>query len=135
MVNEIGMDRLDAVTFDLEGEDQDPFSADDYYLDATESHATTEWSRFSPPVESQSRTESRRRLRREDRLRVGNGTAIISASRDCANVEPAGLAEPFDAKVDVVDVDELGLKGKRSADILVGDLGEVRVSAMAGNCR
>jgi hypothetical protein len=33
MVNEIGMDRLDAVTFDLEGEDQDPFSADDYYLD------------------------------------------------------------------------------------------------------
>jgi hypothetical protein len=50
-------------------------------------------------------------------------------------LEPAGVAEPFDAKVDVVDVDELGLKGKPSADILVGDLGEVPVSATTGDCR
>jgi alpha,alpha-trehalase len=48
------------------------------------------------------------------RLRAsGCRTAIISASRNCANVlEAAGIAELFDAKVDGVDADELGLNGK-----------------------
>jgi alpha,alpha-trehalase len=48
------------------------------------------------------------------RLRAsGVGTAIISASRNCAEVlEAAGVAELFDARVDGVDADELGLGGK-----------------------
>ena len=48
------------------------------------------------------------------RLRAGGSrTAIISASRNCVQVlEAAGIAELFDAKVDGVDADALGLKGK-----------------------
>ena len=48
------------------------------------------------------------------RLReTGFGTAIISASRNCAQVlEAAGADELFDAKVDGVDAEVLGLKGK-----------------------
>ena len=43
----------------------------------------------------------------------GFGTAIISASRNCAQVlRAAGASELFDAKVDGVDADRLGLKGK-----------------------
>jgi alpha,alpha-trehalase len=48
------------------------------------------------------------------RLReAGVRTAIISASRNCAEVlDAAGVAELFEAKVDGVDADELGLDGK-----------------------
>jgi alpha,alpha-trehalase len=48
------------------------------------------------------------------RLRAnGTRTAIISASRNCAEVlEAAGIAQLFDAKVDGVDADALGLPGK-----------------------
>ena len=43
----------------------------------------------------------------------GCRTAIISASRNCADVlEAAGVTGLFDAKVDGVDADELGLSGK-----------------------
>ena len=123
------------------------------------------------------------------RLRAsGCGTAIISASRNCADVlQAAGVAELFDAKVDGMDADELGLPGKpdpavfleaarrlgveparaavvedalagveagrggrfglvvgvdrtghgeelreRGADVVVGDLGEVRVAERTG---
>jgi alpha,alpha-trehalase len=49
-----------------------------------------------------------------ERLRTNRtGTAIISASRNCAAVlDAAGIAQLFDAKVDGVDADELGLAGK-----------------------
>jgi alpha,alpha-trehalase len=48
------------------------------------------------------------------RLRAnGSRTAIISASRNCAAVlDAAGIVQLFDAKVDGVDADELGLQGK-----------------------
>jgi alpha,alpha-trehalase len=48
------------------------------------------------------------------RLRAdGSRTAIISASRNCVQVlEAAGIASLFDAKVDGVDAEELGLEGK-----------------------
>ncbi len=48
------------------------------------------------------------------RLRAnGSRTAIISASRNCAGVlDAAGIAQLFDAKVDGVDADALGLRGK-----------------------
>jgi alpha,alpha-trehalase len=48
------------------------------------------------------------------RLRAnGTRTAIISASRNCAAVlDAAGIAQLFDAKVDGVDTDSLGLRGK-----------------------
>ncbi len=126
------------------------------------------------------------------RLRAsGCRTAIISASRNCADVlEAAGVAELFDAKVDGMDADELGLGGKpdpavfleaasrlgveparaaviedalagvdagrrggfglvigvdraghaealreHGADLVVGDLGELRVSATSGKDR
>ena len=43
----------------------------------------------------------------------GVRTAIISASRNCAEVlDAAGVRDLFDVKVDGVDADELGLKGK-----------------------
>ncbi len=43
----------------------------------------------------------------------GFGTAIISASRNCAQVlRAAGASELFDAKVDGIDAEEHGLKGK-----------------------
>jgi len=43
----------------------------------------------------------------------GFRTAIISASRNCAQVlEAAGASDLFDVKVDGVDADALGLKGK-----------------------
>ncbi len=49
-----------------------------------------------------------------DRLRKdGFRTAIISASRNCAEVlDAAGVADLFDARVDGVVADELALKGK-----------------------
>ncbi len=254
MVNEIRMDRLDAVIFDLdgvitdtasvhaaawkrmfdqfladwadrEGEDQQPFSADDYYLyvdgkpryDGVESFLASRGISLprgdpgDPPAAetvcglgnlkdelflSQLRKEgvasfpSSTALLRGLRA-SGCRTAVISASRNCSNVlEAAGVAELFDAKVDGLDADELGLKGKpnpavfleaarrlgveparaavvedalagveagrrggfglvigvnrgghaeelreRGADILVGDLGEVRVSATTENDR
>lgn len=48
------------------------------------------------------------------RLRAnGSRTAIISASRNCVAVlDAAGIAQLFDAKVDGVDADALGLPGK-----------------------
>ncbi len=48
------------------------------------------------------------------RLRAsGVSTAIISASRNCAEVlEAAGVTDLFDTRVDGVDADELGLSGK-----------------------
>jgi alpha,alpha-trehalase len=48
------------------------------------------------------------------RLRdAGVRTAIISASRNCAEVlEAAGATDLFDAKVDGIDADEVGLAGK-----------------------
>lgn len=48
------------------------------------------------------------------RLRAaGSRTAIISASRNCVQVlEAAGIADLFDARVDGVDGDSLGLPGK-----------------------
>jgi alpha,alpha-trehalase len=48
------------------------------------------------------------------RLRAnGTRTAIISASRNCAAVlDAAGITQLFDAKVDGVDADALGLPGK-----------------------
>lgn len=48
------------------------------------------------------------------RLRAnGTRTAVISASRNCAAVlDAAGIAQLFDAKVDGVDADALGLQGK-----------------------
>ena len=50
----------------------------------------------------------------------GVRTAIISASRNCAEVlEAAGVQDLFDAKVDGVDADELGLKGKPDPAIFV----------------
>jgi beta-phosphoglucomutase-like phosphatase (HAD superfamily) len=46
-------------------------------------------------------------------LANGIKTAIISASRNCANVlKAAKVSKLFDAKVDGVDADELGLPGK-----------------------
>ena len=43
----------------------------------------------------------------------GVSTAIISASRHCAEVlEAAGVTKHFDARVDGVDADQLGLSGK-----------------------
>jgi alpha,alpha-trehalase len=55
-----------------------------------------------------SSVELLRRLRSE-----GSRTAIISASRNCVQVlEAAGIAGLFDAKVDGVDADALGLEGK-----------------------
>jgi alpha,alpha-trehalase len=43
----------------------------------------------------------------------GRRTAIVSASRNCAEVlRAAGVADLFDTKVDGVDSDELGLAGK-----------------------
>lgn len=248
------MDRLDAVIFDLDGvitdtasvhaaawkrmfnqfladradredEDQQPFSADDYYLyvdgkpryDGVESFLASRGISIPrgdpsdlPAAETACGLGNRKdelflsQLREEGvasfpssiallhGLRAsGCRTAIISASRNCANVlEAAGVAELFDAKVDGVDADELGLKGKpnpavfleaarrlgveparaavvedalagveagrrgsfglvigvdrgghaeelreRGADILVGDLSEVRISATTGNER
>ena len=254
MANEIRMDRLEAVIFDLdgvitdtasvhaaawkrmfdrfladradrEGEDQQPFSTDDYYLyvdgkpryDGVESFLASRGISIPrgepgdpPAAETACGLGNRKdelflsQLREEGvasfpssiallrRLRAsGFRTAIISASRNCADVlEAAGVAELFDAKVDGVDADELGLNGKpdpavfleaarrlgveparaavvedalagveagrrgrfglvigvdrgghaeelreRGADILVGDLAEVRVSATTGNDR
>ncbi len=48
------------------------------------------------------------------------GTAIISASRNCEDVlKMAGIRNLFDVKVDGVDTDELGLKGKPEPDIFL----------------
>ena len=45
--------------------------------------------------------------------RRGVRTAVVSSSRNCAAVlEAAGIGDLFDAKVDGVDADELGLAGK-----------------------
>jgi alpha,alpha-trehalase len=254
VVNEIRVDRLDAVIFDLdgvitdtasvhaaawkrmfdqfladradrEGEDQQPFSEDDYYLyvdgkpryDGVESFLASRGISLPrgdpgdlPAAETACGLGNRKdelflsQLRKEGvasfpssiallhGLRAsGCRTAVISASRNCSNVlEAAGVAELFDAKVDGLDADELGLKGKpnpavfleaarrleveparaavvedalagveagrrggfglvigvdraghaeelreRGADILVGDLGEVRITATRGNDR
>jgi alpha,alpha-trehalase len=254
MANEIRMDRLEAVIFDLdgvitdtasvhaaawkrmfdrfladradrEGEDQQPFSTDDYYLyvdgkpryegvDSFLASRGISVPRGEPGDPPAAETVCGLGNRKDElflsqlreggvasfpssiallrRLRAsGFRTAIISASRNCADVlEAAGVAELFDAKVDGVDADELGLNGKpdpaifleaarrlgveparaavvedalagveagrrgrfglvigvdrgghaeelheRGADILVGDLAEVRVLATTGNDR
>ena len=170
------MDRLDAVIFDLdgvitdtasvhaaawkrmfdqfladradrEGEDHQPFSADDYHLyvdgkpryDGVESFLASRGISLPrgepgdpPAAETVCGLGNRKdelflsQLREEGvaafpssvellhRLRAsGCRTAIISASRNCAEVlEAAGVAELFDAKVDGVDADELGLNGQ-----------------------
>ena len=176
MANEIRMDRLDAVIFDLDGVITDtasvhaaawkqmfdqflgdradrkgevlqPFSADDYYryvdgmprYDGVDSFLASRGisiprgERGDPPAaetvcglgnrkdelfHSQLRAQGAasfpssiallRRLRAS-----GFRTAIISASRNCAEIlEAAGVAELFDAKVDGVDAEQLGLNGK-----------------------
>ena len=55
------------------------------------------------------------------RLRAnGTRTAIISASRNCAAVlDAAGIAQLFDAKVDGVDAEALGLPGKPDPAVFV----------------
>ena len=170
------MDRLDAVIFDLdgvitdtasvhaavwkrmfdqflvaradhEGEDQQPFSADDYYLyvdgkpryDGVESFLASRGISVPrgdpgdlPATETVCGLGNRKDELFRSQLREGKvaafpssiallrrlratgcRTAIISASRNCADVlEAAGVAELFDAKVDGLDADELGLTGK-----------------------
>lgn len=50
----------------------------------------------------------------------GLKTAVVSSSRNCVRVlETAGLMDLFDAKVDGVDSDELGLEGKPAPDIFL----------------
>ncbi len=50
----------------------------------------------------------------------GIRTAIISASKNCSDVlRAAGVLELFDAKVDGVDADELGLAGKPAPAVFV----------------
>jgi alpha,alpha-trehalase len=176
MANEIQMDRLEAVIFDLdgvitdtasvhaaawkrmfdrfladradrEGEDQQPFSTDDYYLyvdgkpryDGVDSFLASRGisvPRGEPGDPPAAETACGLGNRKDElflsqlreggvasfpssiallrRLRAsGFRTAIISSSRNCAEVlEAAGVAELFDAKVDGVDADELGLSGK-----------------------
>lgn len=47
-------------------------------------------------------------------------TAVVSSSRNCVPVlRAAGLEHLFDAKVDGVDADELGLEGKPAPDIFI----------------
>jgi trehalose 6-phosphate phosphatase len=59
------------------------------------------------------------RLIKELRER-GIRTAIISASRNCEEViRSAGVGELFEVKVDGVDVDALGLRGKPEPDIFL----------------
>ena len=55
------------------------------------------------------------------RLRVGGfKTAIISSSKNCATfLKAAQLTDQFDAKVDGVESEELGLKGKPDPDIFL----------------
>ncbi len=182
-VSEIRRDRLDAVIFDLdgvitdtasvhaaawkqmfdrfladrparEGEDQHPFSGEDYYLyvdgkpryDGVESFLASRGislprgRRGDPPAAQTvcglgnrkdelflavlrergvapfpSSVELLRQLRAS-----GIRTAIISASRNCAEVlEAAGVAELFDARVDGIDADELGLSGKPDPAVFV----------------
>ena len=63
----------------------------------------------------QSSIDLLRRLRAE-----GGRTAIISASRNCAQVlEAAGVAQLFDAKVDGIDAEVLGLEGKPSPAVFL----------------
>ncbi|MFW6150998.1 MAG: trehalose-phosphatase [Chloroflexota bacterium] len=52
--------------------------------------------------------------------RQGFATAVISASTNATDVlESAGVADLFDVKVDGVDSQEIGLKGKPEADIFL----------------
>lgn len=49
--------------------------------------------------------------------RAGIHTAVVSSSHNCKEVlEAAGMAGDFDARVDGVVIDELGLKGKPAPD-------------------
>ncbi len=63
------------------------------------------------------------------RLRArGTRTAIISASRNCAQVlEAAGIAELFDERVDGLDADRLGLDGKPDPAVLIEAAGRLGV--------
>lgn len=176
MTSEIRMNRLDAVIFDLdgvitdtasghaaawrqmfdqfladradrEGEDQQPFSTDDYYLyidgksryDGVDSFLASRGISIPrgdpgdpPTAETVCGLGNRKNELFLSQLREGGvapfpssiallhrlrasgcRTAVISASRNCTDVlEAAGVAELFDAKVDGVDADELGLTGK-----------------------
>jgi alpha,alpha-trehalase len=55
------------------------------------------------------------------RLRIkGIRTAVISSSKNCSAIlKVAGIADLFDTKVDGVDSDRLGLKGKPAPDIFL----------------
>jgi beta-phosphoglucomutase family hydrolase len=47
-------------------------------------------------------------------------TAVVSSSRNCATVlEAAGIAALFDTRVDGLDVDELGFRGKPAPDMFL----------------
>ncbi|MGZ8666923.1 MAG: HAD family hydrolase [Solirubrobacterales bacterium] len=63
------------------------------------------------------------------RLREGGfATAIISASRNCAQVlRAAGASELFDVKVDGVDADALGLRGKPDPAVFLEAAGRLEV--------
>lgn len=60
-------------------------------------------------------------VRLAKRLRErGTRTAIVSASRNCGNViRAAAVDQLFDVKVDGVDLDSMGLKGKPAPDIFL----------------
>ncbi len=50
----------------------------------------------------------------------GFATAVVSSSKNCkAVLDAAGLAEYFDVRVDGLDAEELGLKGKPNPDIFL----------------
>ena len=50
----------------------------------------------------------------------GVKTAVVSSSRNCSAVlQPAGIADLFDVKVDGTDADEMVLEGKPSPDIFL----------------
>jgi alpha,alpha-trehalase len=52
--------------------------------------------------------------------RLNIKTAIISSSKNCRNIlEVAGIADLFDARVDGIDSEELGLEGKPQPDIFI----------------
>jgi len=55
-------------------------------------------------------------------------TAIISSSKNCRKVlEAAGISDLFDARVDGIDSEELGLKGKPEPDIFIHAAKELSV--------
>ena len=51
---------------------------------------------------------------------IGLKTAVVSSSKNCeAVIEAAGIADQFDARVDGIDVEEGGIKGKPAPDTFV----------------